>query len=302
MLLLHDASTDDILLVANGRYLRFQFWVDVLSIGPPFGSERNSVLKDARQLQSVVRSLKILKLIRIAKVVKILSALVEVSANVVQRFNVMKLILLIIYCSHLIGCAFSGIARVSQLPNNWVEGKVYENTTAVFNSCSSSNPVPPTEEYIAALYWAVMTLTTVGYGDVSAQNKYEMIFSSVVMVAGAIFYALVLGSVTSAIQELSTSDEQMLLKMKVVNKFIGRYNLNSEMASRLKQSTMLQGEWSNKMFDDLFESCHPEFRAELLMAIHRPVLIKTSFFRGIDDAFLKLIVGNLTMHVCLEIL
>jgi CRP-like cAMP-binding protein len=302
MLVINEKHTDRTLIVDDQRviaknYLRFQFWIDVLSIGPPFGSEQ-ALADNAKYFK--VGMLKILKLFRIAKAFKILGTMVTVSASVVQRFNVARLILLIIYCGHLLGCAFSGVARVSQLPNNWVEGKVYDNTAAIFDSCSGDDPKPPTEEYIAALYWAVMTLTTVGYGDVSAQNKYEMLFSSCVMVGGAIFYALVLGSVTSAIQELSSGDQAMLLKMKMADKFIGRYNLNTEMAGRLRQSIVLQGEWSNDSFAEVFHSCHPEFRAELLMTIHRPILIKTSFFRGIDDAFLKLIVGHLKMHVCLE--
>ena len=124
-------------------------------------------------------------------------------------------------------------------------------------------------------------LTTVGYGDVSASNQYEMIFSSVVMVLGAIVYSVVLGSVTTAIQELSSGDQAALLKMKLADKFISRFNLqHSQLAARLKQSTKLQDEWSHEMFQDLFRSCHPEFRSELLMAIHRPILIKTTRSAG----------------------
>ena len=36
------------------------------------------------------------------------------------------------------------------------------------------------------------------------------------------------------------------------------------------------------------------------MAIHRPVLIQTTFFSDIDEGFLKLIVSELMIHVCLE--
>jgi CRP-like cAMP-binding protein len=305
MLVIHENHTDRTLIVDDRsviakEYLRFQFWVDVISIGPPFGSEKKAEAELSEAKYFRVGSLKILKLFRIAKAFKILANMVTVSASVVQRFNVAKLILLIIYCSHLLGCAFSGVARWSETSNNWVEGRgVYADTSAVFGSCGSDSHTTPTEEYVSALYWAAMTLTTVGYGDVTAQNKWEMLFSTAVMIGGAIFYALVLGSVTSAIQELSSGDQAMLLKLKLVDKFIGRYHLKPEMASRLKQSTSLQGEWSNEIFQDLFRSCHPEFKAELLMAIHRPILMKTSFFRGVDDAFLKLIVGHLRMHVCL---
>jgi hypothetical protein len=39
---------------------------------------------------------------------------------------------------------------------------------------------------------------------------------------------------------LAPHRQAMLLKMKVVDKFISRYNLGTEMAHRLKQSTRLQ--------------------------------------------------------------
>jgi hypothetical protein len=219
---------------------------------------------------------------------------------------------------------FSGVARLSGNPeSNWVvaqgirvirevrgesemeckcqgDGTWGDVVAGEYARCgySDGKSVSPATEYIASLYWAVMTLTTVGYGDVSAVNPFEMVFSSIVMVCGAIFYALVLGSVTTAIEELSSSDQEQLDRVKKLDKFISRYNINSEMAQKLKQSIRLQAEWRTD-FDDLFEACHPEFRAELLMEIHRPILIKTTFFTGIDHGFLKLIVGELKLHVCL---
>jgi hypothetical protein len=116
-----------------------------------------------------------------------------------------------------------------------------------------------------ASFWAFFILTApssfrFGFlptGDVTAQNSSERLFSSIVMLAGAIFYALVLGSVTNAISELSSCDQAMILKMKVADRFISRYNLDQAMANRLKQSTRLQGEWTNEGFEDLFRSCHP---------------------------------------------
>jgi hypothetical protein len=296
MIVIEERHKDRTLLIDDRgiiitEYLRFQFWADVVSTGPPF-SHHYLGNKDSFSFVSV---LKCVKLFRIVKVFKILAQLIHVTDEKVQIFNVCKMLLLIMYSSHLVGCFFSAVGRISGEPN-WIEAAGFSFECNVAADASWL----PKDEYIAGYYWAVMTLTTVGYGDISAQNNYERLFSSFVMIVGAIFYALVLGSVTSAIQELSAGDPELKQRMKTVSKFINRYNLSDDMAKRLKQSTRLQGEWNDGLFQALFETCHPEFKAELLMSIHRPMLIKTAFFRGVDEAFLKLIVDQLRMHVCLE--
>jgi hypothetical protein len=155
-------------------------------------------------------------------------------------------------------------------------------------------------EYVAAFYWAMMTMTTVGYGDVSAQNEIEQIFSVVVMVGGAVLYAVMLGSVTASVQELTSSNTDTVVYQKSVEKFIKHYKLSAGLADRLRQTTMLQLQWTQQQqMNELFEHYHPEFKAELMLSIHRPVMIKNSFFRGISDAFMKKVVTELRLHVCL---
>lgn len=50
-----------------------------------------------------------------------------------------------------------------------------------------------------SVYWASQTLTTVGYGDFGAYNSQEIILTCVWMFVGVIVYAIVVGSLTSAI-------------------------------------------------------------------------------------------------------
>ena len=54
-------------------------------------------------------------------------------------------------------------------------------------------------EYLAAVYWATTTLTTVGYGDITPQSDLERFFTIVAMVVGGGFYGYIIGSITSMV-------------------------------------------------------------------------------------------------------
>lgn len=49
------------------------------------------------------------------------------------------------------------------------------------------------ENYVSSLYWAVMTLTTVGYGDVVPTGSADRIFSMLAMLMGVGVFGVVIG-------------------------------------------------------------------------------------------------------------
>lgn len=42
--------------------------------------------------------------------------------------------------------------------------------------------------YLTSMYWTVTTITTVGYGDISASNNIERIFCIITMMAGVVLF------------------------------------------------------------------------------------------------------------------
>tara|TARA_B110000285_G_scaffold133337_1_gene149596 strand:+ start:1046 stop:1261 length:216 start_codon:yes stop_codon:yes gene_type:complete len=57
------------------------------------------------------------------------------------------------------------------------------------------------ELYLASFYFAVTTITTVGYGDVSITSKLEKLSCIVIMLGGCITFAFASGSLASIIQQ-----------------------------------------------------------------------------------------------------
>jgi len=54
-------------------------------------------------------------------------------------------------------------------------------------------------KYIASIYYAFYTLTTVGYGEIHAKSSAEMIITIILMIVGVCFYSLTIGLLSSVL-------------------------------------------------------------------------------------------------------
>ena len=63
---------------------------------------------------------------------------------------------------------------------------------------------------LLAFYWAVESMSSVGYGDVLPQTDAEVFVTMLLMVVGACLMAFMLGSVTSMVASLNLQDSVIL--------------------------------------------------------------------------------------------
>ncbi|KAB0397692.1 hypothetical protein E2I00_019141, partial [Balaenoptera physalus] len=74
--------------------------------------------------------------------------------------------------------------------------------------------------YIAALYFTLSSLTSVGFGNVCANTDAEKIFSICTMLIGALMHAVVFGNVTAIIQRMYSRRSLYHSRMKELKDFI----------------------------------------------------------------------------------
>mmetsp|Transcript_43506 Transcript_43506/g.114803 ORF Transcript_43506/g.114803 Transcript_43506/m.114803 type:complete len:651 (-) Transcript_43506:31-1983(-) len=94
--------------------------------------------------------------------------------------------------------------------------------------------VPHYSVYWMSCYWAMCTVTSVGYGDIAASNLTEYAISTVIIFVGAFIWAYVLGTVTTAISSLDPHTIEFERDLDDLHLLVQDKNLDSEMRTKLR--------------------------------------------------------------------
>lgn len=160
------------------RYaLSFYGLVDLISILPSY----LAILIGGAQYFIVVRSLRLMRVFRVLKMVRFVGeARILGDALRASRPKIIVFIIAVICATFILGT----MMYLVEGPQNGFK----------------SIPM--------AVYWCIVTLTTVGYGDISPQTPLGQVLASVIMILGYGIIAVPTGIVTSELNRKSHTDSE----------------------------------------------------------------------------------------------
>ena len=133
------------------------------------------------------------RIIRFQQILKKVNQFLQFTQYAQAIIDLIKLILLIAYLAHLCGCAFYELAifqiQLYDSKDTWLHVK-----DLIGKSWNS--------QYINSIYFAVVTMITVGYGDIYPQNNTERVFTIFIMICSWISFGFSLNSIGQILGEL----------------------------------------------------------------------------------------------------
>jgi hypothetical protein len=103
-----------------------------------------------------------------------------------------------------------------------VYNAVFGGSEASWNAVVSHN-MSDKAAYIAALYWAGMTLTTIGYGDITPETQAQRVFVTCVMLVGVFLYGYIIGAVSALLSSAGERRHQFLNTKKLNDSMDNRF-------------------------------------------------------------------------------
>lgn len=276
------------------RYLKYYFILD-LATSFPF----NWIFVDQNYTTIINKLLRVLKLPKIVSTLKhsstfslafILKTLnlgetrrfkIKARSGLINTCYVLFLAYIIVHCS---ACVFLLIGQYSDDTYSWY---------ITYKIADMSNM----EAYVTSLYFCLVSLTTVGFGDINPQNIFERLFVIFWMLFGIAFFSFMISFINFFFT--SVDNRKTLLEKKYLQ--LENFKKDNDIKDDLVDKICNSLEYSSQHFayrwvepeHNVVTNLPIEIQNSLLKTLH-PLLIRSPFFNTQDPSFLVKIVPALS--------
>ena len=245
----------------------------------PFDRVLDLVLENQPGMSStnLIRILKFLRMMKLIRAVRFVNKLNRLKQKEgFEQFGnaigVMGAMFLVLFVAHLLGCCFTMLLDPSG--ENWLDH---------YNPALSDADV--SIRYETALYWAIITITTMGYGDVLPVTNSERMFVIFVAVVGAVVFSYCMGTISSLVSQYSNADDYFRSKLRTVAEYLQYRNVPDELRRKVRSFYSLSYRRAGGLYDEgriLAELSEP-LRAEVLREIGSSAVSSLPLFHGFDE-------------------
>ena len=133
------------------------------------------------------------------------------------------------------------------------------------------------------MYWALSTLTTVGYGDVVPYLTIEIGTACAVMFAGSCTMGYIIGNVASVIAHEDHINVVIKDRIQVMNSYMKYRGLPTALADRVRRHYEFQ--WKRTcVYDEsaLLQTLPPQLRADVALYVHEDIIESVPFLANMS--------------------
>mmetsp|Transcript_37196 Transcript_37196/g.117068 ORF Transcript_37196/g.117068 Transcript_37196/m.117068 type:complete len:1082 (+) Transcript_37196:459-3704(+) len=287
----HDEKTGDLITnrkrVALNYLLSFKFVMDCLATFPfdKIGEALPGV--NNPEEMSYLGLLRLIRLNRLARV------FTDAEQNV--RFNytktrLLKFATIVLFVGHWSGCLMYFIAFKGCFDDDTWVGSMAEGPDGSLNDQGLFT------QYVTSMYWAITTLSTVGYGDISPVSNVEKLITVFYMIMNLGLSSYLLGNMTMLLTRADQSTGDYRMQVNVLEKFMSRNAIPPELVLQMRSFLQLQFEARDDNEDILLEFPR-SVRTRVLRFLYKHVVESVYFVNGCEPNFIDGVLTNITTEL-----
>ncbi|EYU27297.1 hypothetical protein ABFS82_10G089300 [Erythranthe guttata] len=196
-----------------------------------------------------------------------------------------KLICVTLFAVHCAGCFYYLLAAHYRNPQNtWIGASMHD-------FLQQSLWV----RYVTSIYWSITTLTTVGYGDLHAENTREMIFDIFYMLFNLGLTAYLIGNMTNLVVHGTSKTRQFRDTIQAASSFAQRNQLPARLQDQMLSHLCLKFRTDSEGLQqqETLDSLPKAIRSSISHFLFYSLVDKVYLFRGVSNDLLFQLVSEM---------
>lgn len=231
------------------KYASTWFIWDLISVFPftyilqpwTYSNADATVVEDSRLLR-FARLPRLIKLLRLARVKRVIERYAEIWVSVrtlLIHYDLIVLILETVLLAHVMACLwfFFGALNSEQqhydgAETSWLQ-EAYPDAP-ILRDDTNRTVDWYIERYTVSIYWAFTTITTVGYGDITATNVLEQILCLICMFIGVVVFTTVAAQLHSQLETKQAGQFEAEKKISKLVSFLKQRQVHAELRNQIR--------------------------------------------------------------------
>ncbi|CAD8075722.1 unnamed protein product [Paramecium primaurelia] len=229
----------------------------------------------------------ILKIKELSNFMEVFKYEIDPKGKFKSHLKLMTLLITVVLLAHCFACVWIGIGQHS-MNNNWIVQRDLHNSHWL-------------EIYLNGLYFAITTMTTVGYGDITPINPYEVSVSICLTLFSSCIFAYVFNTITSILKDLDANKSKIKHDLEILSLYMKKRNIDSDLQKRVENYLRLVYKHQPSIQEKkIFNKLSPQLRQELneqdkgVMLLKQPALVNNFSLKFLRDLIESIQEINLT--------
>ncbi len=252
----------------------------------------------------ILRLLRLAKLLRLGRLKKIVKRYEEEFENLLGILKLVGAVTVMMYVCHIFACFWYFVGEDAGHLEGWITGQMpiwAPDDAGEGDEAPSPDDVSLMTRYVTSYYWAITTISTVGFGDITAKTTAERLFSIIAEMFGSLMFAVLIGMTGSMMVGQKLLEEKVASQIAELREFMEAKKIPKYLRVKIRKfMETLYEEKSGFDEKEVLAQLPPAMAQDLLHHMYKKLLVDVPMFKKLEDGAITMLCSLIKPYFAMQ--